>query len=77
MCRSLLGTSALDAVKQAGVQIGTKASTHVIKQIPSRLLIAINKQVGFRLVTKTGQKGVVNFIKIVPFVDGSVGIVSV
>ena len=70
---SLLGTSALDAVKQAGVQIGTKASTHVIKQIPGRLLIAINKQVGFRPVTKTGQKGVVNFIKIVPFVGGAVG----
>ena len=31
---SLLGASALDAVKQAGVQIGTKASTHAIKADP-------------------------------------------
>ena len=70
---SLLGTSALDAVKHAGVQVGRKASTQLVRQIPGRLLIEINKRVGFRLLTKTGQKGVVNFIKVVPLVGGAVG----
>lgn len=70
---SLLGKSGLDAAKQAGVQIGTKLGARVVQRIPGHLLIAINKQVGFRLVTKAGQKGVVNLIKFVPVAGGLVG----
>ena len=70
---SLLGKVALDAVKQAAEQIGIKLGAEVLKQIPGRLLIAINKQVGFRLVTKTGQRGIVNLIKGVPLIGGVVG----
>ena len=70
---SLMGNSAIEFVKEACVQIGMKLSTQVIKQIPGRLLIEINKRVGFRLVTKAGEKGVVNIIRVVPVVAGVVG----
>ena len=70
---SLLGNSAGKVVKEASVQIGMKLSTQIVKQIPGRLLIEINKRVGFRLVTKAGEKGVVNIIRIVPVVAGVVG----
>jgi hypothetical protein len=41
--------------------------------IPGKVLIEINKKVGFRLVTKAGEKGVVNLMKLVPLVGGVVG----
>ena len=37
------------------------------------VLIKINKQVGFRLVTKLGQKGFINFWKLVPVFGGAIG----
>jgi len=36
-------------------------------------LIEINKKIGFRLITKAGEKGVVNLMKMVPLVGGIVG----
>ncbi len=45
----------------------------MIKKIPVEVLVKINQQVGFRLVTKFGQKGLVNFGKMMPLVGGVVG----
>ncbi len=70
---SVLGKFAVDAVKKAAEQIGIKLAEEVLKKIPGRLLIAINQQAGFKLVTKTGQKGIVNLIKGVPLIGGMVG----
>lgn len=49
------------------------SSASLLQKVPGRVLIEINKKVGFRLVTKAGQKGAVNLIKIVPVVGGGVG----
>ena len=70
---SLLGSSAAEVLSQAGVQIGTKSAMSVIKQVPGRVLIQINKMVGFRLVTKAGSKGVVNLTKLAPVAGGVIG----
>ncbi len=48
-------------------------TSSAISHIPGRLLIEINKLVGFRLLTKAGQRGVINFVTIVPVVGGVVG----
>lgn len=69
----LVGDALKDMAKAAGIQVGTKLAKTVINQVPGRLLIAINKQVGQRLLTKAGQTGAVNLIKLVPFVGGFVG----
>ena len=70
---SLTGQAAADILKQAGIKIGTKMSTVLIKRMPIEIIKQINKRVGFRLVTKFGEKGVVNLGKVVPIVGGVIG----
>lgn len=69
---SLLGDAGVALVRNAGVQVANKAFRKALEQIPGRLLIEINKKVGFRLLTKAGEKGVVNFMKFVPIAGGVV-----
>ena len=70
---SLTGQAAIDILKQAGIKIGTKMSTVLIKRMPIEIIKQINKRVGFRLVTKFGEKGVINLGKVVPIVGGVIG----
>ena len=69
---SIVGDSVKEVLKQAGVKIGNKLTEKVIMQIPGKVLIEINKKIGFRLLTKAGEKGVINLIKAVPLVGGLV-----
>ena len=70
---ALTGQAAADILKQAGINLGTKMSKVLIKKIPFEVIKQINKAVGFRLVTKFGQTGVINLGKGVPFVGGIIG----
>jgi hypothetical protein len=70
---SLVGEGATEIIKTAGISVGTKVTQNLIRQIPGKVLIEINKKVGFRLLTKAGEKGVVNLMKFVPLVGGVVG----
>ena len=69
----LTGSSATNILKNVGIKIGEKAAVNALKKIPGAILVKINQQVGFRLVTKFGQKGIINLCKLVPFVGGVVG----
>ena len=69
---SIIGDSAKEVLKQAGVKIGRKLTEKVVMQIPGKVLIEINKKVGFRLLTKAGEKGIINLIRVVPVVGGFV-----
>lgn len=69
----LTGQAAVDILKQAGIKLGTSLATQVIKKIPGEVIKAINKAVGVKLVTKFGQKGIVNLGKAVPLVGGVIG----
>ena len=69
----LTGSSAANVLKNTGIKIGEKVAINAIKKIPVEVLVKINQQVGFRLVTKFGQKGLVNFGKMIPLVGGVVG----
>jgi hypothetical protein len=69
----LIGEAGEEILKNAGIAIGTKMFQKLIKQIPGKVLIEINKKIGFRLITKAGEKGVVNLMKMVPLVGGVVG----
>jgi hypothetical protein len=70
---SLLADAAKEPIKQAGIQIGRKLSEKALEKIPGRVLIEINKRVGFRLLTKAGEKGIIQLTKIIPVVGGFVG----
>jgi len=62
-----------DVAKEIGIQIGTKLASKTIGKINVDIIKAINKAVGFRLLTKFGQKGVINLGKAVPVIGGIVG----
>lgn len=69
----LVGNGAKDIVKNVGVSVGNRLAMNAVNKIPGKVLLDINKMVGFRLVTKLGQKGAVNFGKAVPLVGGLIG----
>ena len=62
----LAGVSVNDVVKQAGIKVGRKFAEQGIKKIPGAALVKINQAVGFRLVTKFGEKGIFNLGKMIP-----------
>jgi len=70
---SLAGDSGKEVLKRAGITVTSKLTQKAIQRIPGRILIEINKRVGFRLLTKAGEKGIVNLMKVVPVVGGVVG----
>ena len=69
----LAGISIDQIVKQAGIKFGTKFTTAMIKKIPGTVLTKINQKVGFRLITKFGQTGIINLGKMVPLAGGVIG----
>lgn len=69
----LCGNSAKDISKNIGIKLGTKLSKSAINKISGKTLTKINQKVGFRLVTKFGQKGVINMGKAIPVVGGLIG----
>lgn len=71
MC--LAGQSVGDVLKAGGVQVAKKAATSGIKKIPGTVIVKINQAIGFRLITKFGEKGVINLGKLIPFAGGIVG----
>ncbi|MEH7503828.1 EcsC family protein [Neobacillus drentensis] len=69
----LAGNGAKDILKNAGIQIGRKLAVSGIRKIPFEVIKKINQAVGFRLLTKFGEKGVINLGKMVPFAGGIIG----
>lgn len=69
----LTGSAATDILKSTGIKIGEKLTVSMIKKIPGTVLTKINQKVGFRLLTKFGQKGAVNLVKMVPIAGGLIG----
>ena len=68
----LTGKAASDIFKQFGIKFGQKVAEAAIKKIPGKVLVAINQKVGFRLITKFGEKGLINMGKLLPVVGGAV-----
>ncbi len=69
----LVGESAKDILKDAGIRIGLKTGEKLIARIPGKVLVKINQMVGFKLATKFGTKGAINLVKIIPVFGGIVG----
>ena len=66
----LVKASIADVCKSAGVQIANKVITlNLFKKLPGAVLTKIKQKVGFRLVAKFGEKGVVNLVKFVSIAD--------
>lgn len=69
----LVASSASDVIKQTGIAIGEKVAINAIKSMSAATIRQINQKVGFKLFTKFGEKGIINFGKAVPLLGGIVG----
>ncbi len=70
---SLLGSAGASVLKRAGIEVGRRSAAVTLEKVSTRLLIEINKRIGYSLVAKAGEKGVVNLAKLVPLVGGPIG----
>lgn len=71
MC--LTGAAIGDAIKDTGIKVGEKTLEAAIKKIPGEALVKINQKIGFRFITKFGEKGVINLGKLIPIAGGVIG----
>ncbi|MGV0967577.1 EcsC family protein [Empedobacter falsenii] len=69
----MAGNGAKDLLKDVGIVISKKIAINSINNISGKTITAINQKVGFRLLTKFGEKGAVNLGKSIPFIGGLVG----
>ena len=70
---ALLGSGGAGVLREAGVEIGERSTAGVLATLPAPVLTELDKRVGYRLVAKAGEKGVVNLTKLVPLLGGPVG----
>ncbi len=70
---TLLGGSAQSVLRESGVKVTNRLLLNGIKKIPGEVIMKINKKIGMRLITKAGEKGVINLTKMVPLIGGFVG----
>lgn len=71
---ALAGDAAVaEVTKNLGGAIAMKGGQAALSSVPGKVFIEINKKVGFRLVTKGGEKGIINMGKVVPLLGGVVG----
>ena len=70
---NLLGAHGATLLADVGIQAGTRAATAALQGLPVMVLYRINRKVGFRLVTKFGEKGVINLAKVIPVLGGGIG----
>ncbi|WP_303804863.1 EcsC family protein [Ruminococcus flavefaciens] len=68
----LAGISINEIIKKFGVNLGRKLTVSAIKKIPGEALIKINQKVGFRFMTKFGEKGLINLGKMVPVIGAAI-----
>lgn len=64
----LAGVSINQIAKDFGIKFGAKIAEEGIKKIPGKALTKINQRVGFRFLTKFGEKGLINLGKMIPIV---------
>jgi hypothetical protein len=70
---TLVGDACKDVLKDVGIKVGQGFAKAALKNVPGKVLIEINKKVGFRLLTKAGEKGAVNLVKMIPLAGGFIG----
>jgi hypothetical protein len=70
---TLIGEQAGEVLKQVGVKASQRFAQAQLRQLPVAALGAINRAVGFQLVSRFGRQGVLNFHQAIPVFGGLVG----
>lgn len=69
----LCGNAAKDALKEVGIHVSARLTNEAVARVSPALISRINQRVGFSLVSKFGQNGLINLGRLVPVVGGAVG----
>ena len=69
----MAGNSAKDLIKDIGIVVGKKVAINAVNNISGKTITMINQRVGFKLLTKFGEKGAINIGKAIPFLGGIIG----
>ncbi|WP_216904832.1 EcsC family protein [Synechococcus sp. CCY 9618] len=70
---TLIGEEAGEVLKQIGVKASQQFAQAQLRRLPAGVLAAINRAVGFRLVSRFGEGGLVRLHRVVPVLGGLVG----
>jgi hypothetical protein len=70
---SLLGSAGAGVLRRAGIEVGRRSAAVALEKVSTRLLIEINKRIGYKLVACAGVQGVTSLGKLVPLVGGPIG----
>ena len=68
----MAGVSVNQLTKRFAVQFGNKMAKVAIEKIPGKVITKINQKLGFRFITKFGEKGLLNLGKMVPGVGAAI-----
>ncbi|MCD7853448.1 MAG: EcsC family protein [Oscillospiraceae bacterium] len=69
----LANTSIAEICRDAGIKFADKFALVSLKKLPAEILKKINNAVGFRLLTKFGEKGLINLVDLLPVAGALVG----
>lgn len=69
----LVGNKAFDLLRDVGISVGEKVTIQLVSSISVKTIQTINQRVGFQLLAKAGEKGLINVSKAVPLVGGIIG----
>jgi len=70
---TLIGEEAGEVLKQVGVKASQRFAQAQLRQLPAAALGAINRAVGFQLVSRFGRQGVLQLHQAIPVLGGLVG----
>ncbi|WP_312719374.1 EcsC family protein [Mobilicoccus sp.] len=70
---SLIGADSDDLLQKVGYQTGGRLANLATERLPGALLMAINKGVGFRIVTRMGRSTLSKMGRLVPVAGGAIG----
>ena len=68
----IAGVSVNQLTKKFAVQFGNKMAKVAVEKIPGKVLTKINQRIGFRFITKFGEKGLINLGKMIPGVGAAI-----
>ncbi|ACU35403.1 EcsC family protein [Actinosynnema pretiosum subsp. pretiosum] len=70
----MVGNAGTEVLKKAGIKAGTKLTVNLIERIPAKVIVEINKRIGFTLLAKYGtSRATLVLAKGVPLVGGVIG----
>lgn len=67
------GVGVSELATTLGTSIGAKAIRAALMSVPGKVFAQINKTLGIKLISKAGEKTLVNVAKMVPFLGSAVG----